>query len=338
MKTLIYKLSEGNNLTPEEAEYAMKEMMSGNTTNAQIGAFLTALRIKGETSAEIASFARTMRKFAENIHPKNYVVDSCGTGGDRLNTYNISTTAMFIISGAGISVAKHGNRAVTSKSGSADVLEALGVKIDLEPKNVEKCINEIGIGFMFAPNFHKAMKFVMPARKEIGIKTVFNILGPLTNPANAKGQVVGVYSEELTEKICEVLKILELEKAFVVCGNGMDEISTLGKTKISELKDGEIKTYYVHPNEFGIKTQTIEELKGGDAKENAEILRKILLGEKTNKRDIAILNAAAGIVVGKKADNIKEGIEIAKESIASGKAYKKMEEMIKYTNSVQKEK
>lgn len=335
MKSLIYKLTEGNDLTDEEAEYAMKEMMSGNATNAQIGAFLTALRMKGETPAEIASLAKTMRKFAENIHPKNYVVDTCGTGGDRFNTYNISTTAMFIIAGAGIAVAKHGNRAITSKSGSADVLEALGIKIDLKPKSVEKCINEIGIGFMFAPNFHKAMKFVMPARKEIGIRTVFNLLGPLTNPANAKGQVVGVYDEKLTNKIAEVFRILGLERAIVVCGGGMDEISTLGKTKISELRDGSITTYYIQPKDFGIETQTIEDLKGGDAKENAEILRKILLGEKTNKKDIALLNAAAGIVVGKKADSLKEGIEIAKESLESGKAYKKLEEMIKYTNSIE---
>lgn len=334
MKSIIQKLVEKQDLTQEESERAMNLIMSGEATQSQIAAFLIALRMKGETPEEIASLAKVMRNFAEKVNIKNYIVDVCGTGGDKFNTFNISTCAMFVVAGAGIKVAKHGNRAITSKSGSADVLEALGVKIDLPPEKVEQCINNVGVGFMFAPLFHKSMKNVMPIRKEIGVRTVFNILGPLTNPANPKGQLIGVFDENLTEKICNVLKILDLERAIVVSSNGMDEISNVFPTKISELRNGEIKNYYLNFKDFGFEKANIEDLKGGDAKYNAEIIKKILNNDKSKKRDIVLLNAAAGIIVGKKADNFKEGIEIAKESIESGKAIKILEEMIKFSNKI----
>ena len=334
MKNYIQELINGHDLTTEQAMDAMEMIMSGKATDAQIAAFLTALRMKGETPTEVASMATVMRKFAENINPKvnGTLVDTCGTGGDKLNTFNISTTAMFVVAGAGIPIAKHGNRSVTSKSGSADVLEALGVTIDLVPPKVEECIEKTGIGFMFAPIFHKAMKYVMPARTQLGIRTVFNILGPLTNPANAKGQVIGVYSEELTEKMAEVLKLVGLERALVVHGlHGLDEISTLGKTKVSELRDDEVRTYYIKPEDFGITRAKESDLTGGDALQCARILKDILAGKETKaRRDIVLLNAAAGIVAGKKADNLGEGLKIAKDSIDSGNALKKLNELIDF--------
>lgn len=337
MKNYIQKLINGHDLTRQQARDAMEMIMSGKATDAQIAAFLTALRLKGETPTEVASMATVMREFAANINPDvtGTLVDTCGTGGDKLNTFNVSTTAMFVVSGAKIPIAKHGNRSITSKSGSADVLEALGVKIDLPPPRVEECIEKIGIGFMFAPIFHKAMKYVMPARKQLGIRTVFNILGPLTNPANAKGQVIGVYSEELTEKMAEVLKLVGLERAFVVHGlHGLDELSTLGKTKVSELRDGEVRTYHIKPEDFGVKRAKEGDLTGGDAMQCAGILKDIVGGKETKetkaKRDIVLLNAAAGIVVGKKADSLGEGLEIAKDSIDSGNALKKLNELIDF--------
>src|SRR3989338_2414350 len=232
----------------------MKTIMSGNATDAQIAGFLVAMRMKGETPGEIASMVKVMREFADTIKPavNSRLVDTCGTGGDEIKTFNISTAAMFIVAGSGIPIAKHGNRSVSSKCGSADVLEALGVKVDMEPKKVEECIEKVGIGFMFAPTFHKAMKYVMPARKQLGVRTIFNVLGPLTNPANAKGQIVGIFNPDLTEKIAEVLKLTGVERAFVVHGmDGLDEISTIGETKISELHNGKIDTYYIKPEEFG---------------------------------------------------------------------------------------
>jgi len=337
MKEIIQKIVERENLTDEEASYAMDLIMKGFATQSQMAAFLIGMRMKGETANEIAALARTMRNFAEKVNVEGYAVDTCGTGGDKFNTFNISTAAMFVVAGAGIKVAKHGNRAITSKSGSADVLEALGVKIDIEPKKTEECINKIGIGFMFAPLYHRSMKNVMPVRKEIGVRTVFNVLGPLTNPANVKGQVLGIFDENLTEKFCEVLKSLKLERAIVASSNGMDEISNVFTTKISELRDGEIKTYKIKPDEYFEKAD-IEDVKGGDAEFNAKIIRKILNNDKSKeilpKRNIVLLNAAAGIIVGKKAENFDDAIEIAKESIESGNAEKKLDELIKFTNSV----
>lgn len=336
MKEFIQNLVDGRDLTADEASRAMKAIMSGDATEAQIAGFLTALRMKGETPAEIASMVAVMREFAGKINPKveGRLVDTCGTGGDKLSTFNVSTTSMFVVAGAGIPIAKHGNRSVSSKCGSADVLEALGVKIDLPPPEVEGCIEEVGVGFMFAPVFHKSMKNVMPARKSLGIRTVFNVLGPLTNPANAKGQIVGVFDGGLTEKLAEVLKLVGLERAFVVHGlDGLDELSTVSETKVSELdSDGSIRTYTVTPEEFGFEKASADDLRGGDAGENANILRAILSGEETGpKRDMVLLNAAAGIVCGGKAESIKDGVKLAQESIDSGKASEKLEAMIRYS-------
>lgn len=335
MKSIIQKLVDGQNLNEEEASMAMELIMKGETTQSQMAAFLIAMRMKGETASEIAALAKTMRNFAEKINVKDYAIDTCGTGGDKFNTFNISTCAMFVVAGAGIKVAKHGNRAITSKSGSVDVLEALSVKIDVDPKKVEECINKVGLCFMFAPLFHKSINNVMPVRREIGVRTVFNMLGPLTNPANTKGQVLGVFSENLTEKFCEVLKILNLERAIVASSNGMDEISQIFRTKISELLDGEIRTYYIDADRYFEKA-SIEDVRGGDAFYNAEIIKKILNNDKSkeilHKRNIVLLNAAAGIIVGKKAENFEDAIEIAKESIESGKAINKLDGLVKFTN------
>jgi len=337
MKSIIQKLVDRQNLNDEEASHAMNLIMKGEATQSQIAAFLIAMRMKGETEREIAAMAKIMVNFAEKVNINGYAIDTCGTGGDKFNTFNISTCAMFVVAGAGIKVAKHGNRAITSKSGSADVLEALGVKIDIEPKKVEDCINKTGIGFMFAPLYHRAMKNVMPIRREIGVRTVFNMLGPLANPAGVNAQVLGVFSEDLTEKFCGVLKILGLERAIVASSNGMDEISQIFRTKISELRNGEIRTYYIEPDRYFEKA-ALEDVMGGNASFNAEIIRQILGNNKTreikHKRNIVLLNAAAGIIVGKKAENFDDAIEIAKESLESGNAMNKLKELIKLTNEI----
>ena len=333
MKEFIQKLVEGKNLTEEESRKAMETIMSGKATDAQIAGFLIALRMKGETPEEIAEFARVMREFSRKIKPRiEPLVDVCGTGGDRINTFNISTTAMFIVSASGIPVAKHGNRAVSSRCGSADVLEELGINLNLEPEKIREGIEKIGIGFMFAPLHHSAMKYVMPARRELGVRTVFNILGPLTNPANASAQLMGVFDPELTERLAEVFGLLKLKSAIVAYGEpGLDELSTLGKTKISELKDGKVRTYFIRPEDFGLSRAKVEDITGGSAKENARILRDILSGEETGaRRGITLLNSAAGIVVGGVADNLKEGYEIARDVLDSGKAHNKLEEFIEF--------
>lgn len=336
----VDKIESKKDLTIEEAEDVMKEIMSGKVDTQEIVEFLDALNYKGINSREIGAFASTMRDFAETIDPKvdGILVDTCGTGADKLTndikTFNISTISAFVVAGADIYVAKHGNRGVTSKSGSADVLEALGVKIDLSPKYVEKCIEKVGIGFMFAPVFHKAMKYAMPARKQIKEKTVFNILGPLTNPANAKAQVLGIYNED-TEKIAEVLKYLGLERALVVHGlEGMDEISTCKETQISELhKNGKIETYEIKPEDYDIKRSSLYDLVGGDVEQNKKIAIKILRDcEKGSRRDIVLLNASAGIYISGKVKSIKEGVEFAEEVIDSGKAYEKLEKLIEMSN------
>ncbi len=333
MKEFIGKLVERRNLTQAEAEAAMKSIMSGEATQAQIGAFLTALRMKGETMEEIAACARVMREFAERINPKvsGVLVDTCGTGGDKIKTFNISTLAAFAAAGAGLAIAKHGNRSVTSKSGSADVLEALGVKIDCSPEQVQRCIERTGIGFMFAPVFHRAMKHVAAPRKEIGVRTIFNILGPLTNPASAKAQVLGVFDAALTEKMAGALGNLGVEKAVVVHGlDGLDEISTLGETQISELRDSKVKTYKAKPEGFGFRRASISDLAGGDANFNARIAIDILKnGAKGAKRDIVVLNAAAAIYAAGKAATIREAIPLASEAIDSGKAYEKLAALVK---------
>ncbi len=339
MKEFIQKIVEEKNLSGKESEKAMERIMSGEATPSQLGSFLTALRMKGETAEEIAGLAKVMRRFAQKLKPKinGALVDVCGTGGDKIKTFNISTTAMFIVAATGVPVAKHGNRAITSHCGSADVLEELGINLNLEPDKIKEGIEKLGIGFMFAPAHHLAMKYVMPTRKELGIRTVFNILGPLTNPANAQAQLMGVFAPDLTEKLAEVFKLLGLKQAMVVYGEpGLDEISNLGKTKLSELKNGKIKTYFVKPEDFGFKKAKAKDLAGGDKKENVKILTDILSGrEKGPKRDIVILNSAAGIVVGNKAKDLKQGIKIARDVLGKGLAYKKLEEFIGFAGFAQ---
>jgi anthranilate phosphoribosyltransferase len=328
------KLVELRNLTEAEAGSAMKCLMSGEATQAQISSFLTALRMKGETISEITAFAKVMREFAARITPRveGVLVDTCGTGGDKIKTFNISTAAMFVAAGAGLFIAKHGNRSVTSKAGSADVIEALGVRIDLPPEEVRRCIEEAGIGFMFAPRFHGAMKYATPVRREMGIRTVFNVLGPLTNPAGAQAQLMGVFDAGLTEKLAHVLKNLGSERVMVVHGlDGLDEISTLGETKISELVEGEIKTYTVKPEDFGIGRTNPEAIAGKNVDENVRMMLRALRGERGPRRDIVLLNAAAALVVGGVVENLKEGITAAAEIIDSGKAYEKVVRLVEVT-------
>ena len=335
IKESIQSLVEGKNLSCQESRQAMQEIMSGQATNAQIGAFLTALRMKGETVEELVAFAQIMRESCHTIQPKvtGRLVDTCGTGGDQLKTFNISTAAAFVVAGAGISIAKHGNRSVTSKSGSADVLEHLGVNLNVEPESVKNAIEQVGIGFMFAPAFHPAMTYAITPRKELGIRTVFNLLGPLTNPACANAQLLGVYDAKLTNPLAKTLKGLGCEEAMIVHGRaGLDEISTLGKTVISHLKEDEVKTFEVAPKDFGIKQAEISDLQGATPEGNAEVLFKILSGrfEKGNaQRAIVLVNSAAGIIIGAKAENFEEGMEIARQSIDSGAAYGKLKMLIK---------
>ncbi|ADC70488.1 anthranilate phosphoribosyltransferase [Methanocaldococcus sp. FS406-22] len=327
----LKKVIEFKDLDEREAEAVMKEIMSGNAKPTQIAAILTALRMKGETIDEITAFAKIMREFSLKINPDvPKLLDTCGTGGDNLNTFNISTATAFVVS-VYVPVAKHGNKAVSSKSGSADVLEALGVNLNVPIERVKESIEKIGIGFLFAPNFHPAMKYATPVRRELGIRTVFNVLGPLTNPANANYQLMGVYDEALTEKLANVLKNLGLRGALVVHGSGMDEITTIGKTKISELRNGEVKSYYIEPEDFGIKRAKLEDIKGGNAEENAKIIRNIFEGEEVGaKRDIVVLNAAYALYIAEEAKDVEEGIKLAEKSIDSGKALKKLEDLIEF--------
>lgn len=327
IREAISKIVDGIDLTEQESEMVMEEIMGGQATQAQIASFLTALRIKGETVEEITGAARIMRQKSTKIQVDDpNMVDTCGTGGDRSHTFNISTAAAFVVAGAGVTVAKHGNRSVSSRCGSADVLKALGVKIDISPEKVERCINDIGIGFLFAPLYHPAMRHAIGPRQEIGIRTIFNILGPLTNPAGASCQVIGVYSSHLTERLARVLVNLGATHCMVVHGSdGLDEITITGETTVSEGYGGNVKTYTVRPGDFGMRTGTIEDIRGGDAMDNARIIEKVLNGEIGPRRDIVVLNAAAGIFVGGKTANFKTAIQIAEESIDSGKALEKLE-------------
>lgn len=333
MKNILNKLLKQENLTYSETKEVMNNIMEGKLNNSQIASFLTALRIKGETVDEITACAEIMREKAFSIKPnvENYV-DTCGTGGDGTNSFNISTITAFVTAGADVPVAKHGNRSVSSKSGSADVMKELGINIDIKPDKVKECIEKIGIGFLFAPSFHKAMKFAMPVRRELGIRTIFNVLGPLTNPANAKAQLMGVFAVNLTETLANVLKNLGLKHAMVVHGSGLDEIAIHNETQISELKNGKVMTYKIKPEEFGIKTSSISSIKGGKPKENAEIIMNILNGERSPKRDIVILNSGAAIYVSGKAETFHKGIKLAEKSIDSKNALKKLEELKEFTN------
>jgi anthranilate phosphoribosyltransferase len=340
----LKKVVEREDLSAEEAFMTMDEIMSGKATDAQIAAFLTALRLKGETVAEITGFARAMREKVSPVKVRGHVdasisgtdrealVDTCGTGGDASNTFNISTATAFVVAGAGIPVAKHGNRSVSSLCGSADVVEALGVSLELPPEQVGQCIDEVGIGFLYAPLLHKAMKYVMTARREIRIRTVFNILGPLTNPAGASAQVVGVYQEGLTEVLARVLNELGSRRAFVVHGlDGLDEISASGESKISEVRGGRVYSYRVSPEDFGLRRSRLSDLQGGNAAENAQIIRRILNGEEGPKRDVVLMNASLAIAAGGKATDFQEGVKVAAQSIDSGAAMEKLRRLVEFS-------
>ncbi len=334
MQELLKKVVEGENLTREEAAYAMDMMLEGKASPVMMSAFLTALRMKGETIDEIVGCTEMMKSKGGSVKPDtDEYIDFVGTGGDGVNTFNISTTSMFVCAAAGVTVAKHGNRAASSKSGASDLLEALGVNIMLEPKQVEQCIKEIGIGFMNAQKFHKAMKNVAPIRKEIGIRTIFNMLGPLSNPSGATRQVIGVFSRDKVSVFSRVMSAMGVKRAMVVCGcDGMDEITVTGKTYVNEIKDGEIIEYEIDPRDYGIEYAKPEDIKGGDGKENAEIARRIFEGEKGPKRDIVVLNSAAGIYIGGKADTYAEAVEIAKKMIDEGHVMDKVNELVEFTN------
>ncbi|MBM3119246.1 MAG: anthranilate phosphoribosyltransferase [Chloroflexi bacterium] len=335
IKEAIAALVSGCSLATDEAAQVMEEIMEGETTPAQFGAFVTALRLKGETVDEIIGLARTMRAKAIPVSTEGLVVDTCGTGGDGSHTFNISTAAAFVAAGAGLKIAKHGNRAMSSQCGSADVLEALGVKIDLDAEQVQRCLKEIGIGFMFAPLFHPAMKCAAAPRREIGIRTVFNILGPLTNPAGAKAQVLGVGDKSLIEKLALVLQGLGCQHALLVHGeDGLDEITITGKTHVCELKNGRIRRYVISPEDFGLSRATSDSIKGGDIKANADLLRNILAGALGPQRDVVLMNAAAAIVVGDKAKTFQQGTAIAKEVIDNGDASAKLDQLIELSQSL----
>ncbi|MCD8181187.1 MAG: anthranilate phosphoribosyltransferase [Firmicutes bacterium] len=334
MKELLKKAADGKDLTRAEAAAAMDMMLEGKVSPVLTAAFLTALRMKGETIEEIVGCTEMMKSKGGTVklNTDDYI-DFVGTGGDGTNTFNISTTSMFVCAAAGVTVAKHGNRASSSKSGASDLLEALGANIMLEPEQVEKCINEIGIGFLNAQKFHKAMKNVAPVRKEIGIRTIFNMLGPLSNPSGSTRQVIGVYGRDRLPVFSKVMSTMGVRRAMIVHGSdGMDEITVTGKTYINEIKGDEILEYELDPKDYGIEYAAPEELVGGDGAENAEITKRIFAGEKGAKRDIVLMNSAAGIYMGGKADTYKDAIEIAKDMIDSGKAAQKLNEFVEYTN------
>ncbi|MDP1678037.1 MAG: anthranilate phosphoribosyltransferase [Bacteroidota bacterium] len=331
----IHKLVEKNDLTKQEAYECLIEIMSGKSSETLISSFLTALRMKGETASEISGCAQAMREMATKIESKHEnLIDTCGTGGDGLGTFNISTISAIVASAAGAIVAKHGNRAVSSKCGSADVLKALGVNIEIPKEKVEQCLDEIGIAFLFAPMLHGAMKYAMPVRRELGMRTVFNVLGPLTNPAGAKRQLMGVFRPMLTEILAEVLFDLGTERALVVHGiGGMDEISNVAETRMTEIHNGKISTYTFSNESVGIPTAALPALLGDGVELNTQIATAILNGANGPQRDIVILNAAAAIYLSGIAESIKGGISIAKNAIDSGKAKKKLQQLVEYTNS-----
>jgi len=334
IKEAIAKVVIGANLTEAEAEAVMREIMQGEATDAQIAAYITALRVKGETVEEITGSARVMREKAVHIRlDAPYQVDTCGTGGDMSHTFNISTTVAFVVAGAGVAVAKHGNRSVSSKSGSADVLQALGINIEMPSHRLEECLNEVGIAFLFAPMMHQAMKYAIGPRREIGIRTIFNVLGPLTNPAGVKAQIMGVYAADLTTLLARALGNLGSTRALVVHGmDGLDEITITERTRISEYRDGSVNDYYIHPSDFDLPAGKASDLKGGDAKENAVITLEVLKGQVGPRRDIVLLNAAAGLMAAGKAKDFRDGIRLAGDAIDSGAGLKKLAELKTFTN------
>lgn len=337
-KEMMEKLLNSEDLTRQEMHALMEEIMSGNLTDVQIAGFLTALRMKGETKEEIVGCAEVMRQKASQVMVDDpNAIDTCGTGGDGKHTFNVSTLAAIVACGAGVTVVKHGNRSVSSKSGSADVLDALGVRIDLNAQGVTQCLKETNMAFLFAPKFHPSMKHVMTARRELGIRTIFNILGPLANPGKVKNQVMGVFDSRLTAVMAQVLKELGLERALVVHGmDGLDEISISAETTVSELRDGEIHTFTIQPEDFGMEKGTLEDVKGGDPKENAAIMMELLegKGKDTPLMDMILLNSGAAIYVGGKAQSLADGVELAREVLENGKALKCLEALRTATHNL----
>src|SRR5881409_4180904 len=347
----IRVLVDRRDLTRIEAAAAMEAIMSGAATNAQIAAFLTALRMKGETIEELIGFAQVMREKVARVPTRGeetaaltgtdreMLIDTCGTGGDASGTFNVSTATAFVVAGAGLKVAKHGNRSVSSLCGSADVVETLGISLDLTPAKVARCVDEVGIGFLYAPLLHTAMKHVMAARREMGVRTVFNMLGPLTNPAGANAQVIGVYSPALTEPLARVLAELGTHRAFVVHGaDGLDEISNTGESRISEVREGVVRTFTVRPEDFGLPRAAITDLRGGDREQNAQLIRGLLDGEAGPKRDIVLMNSAAALVAGARARDLKDGVSRAVEAIESGAARSKLEALVSLSQKLAQEK
>lgn len=336
-----------SSLTREESREVMREILRGEATDAQIGALLVALHMKGETVDEIVGFAQAIRAEATPLVSedgealdlsgtgRDALVDTCGTGGDTSGTFNISTATALTIAGAGVRVAKHGNRNISSKCGSADVMQALGVNLELSPNRIAKCLEETGIAFLYAPALHSAMKHVQPVRRQLRLRTVFNLLGPLTNPAKASVQVVGVYSVELVEKLAEALGELGLRRAFVVHGHdGLDEITITGPSKVAELRDGQVHVYEVAPEDFGFQRASLDQLAGGDAQENASIIRAILDGERSCRRDVVLLNAAAALVASGHAETVADAIPLAAYAIDSGHARQRLQLLVEFTNRI----
>jgi len=347
----VRTLVERRDLSRMEAAAAMEAIMSGSATNAQIAAFLTGLRMKGETVEELIGFAQVMRQKVVRIRTRGdevaaltgtdreMLIDTCGTGGDATGTFNVSTATAFVVAGAGLRVAKHGNRSVSSLCGSADVVEALGINLELSPQKVGRCVDEVGVGFLYAPLLHTAMKHVMPARREMGIRTVFNMLGPLTNPAGANAQIIGVYAASLTEPLARVLAELGTVRAFVVHGaDNLDEISNTGESRVSEVRDGTVRTFSVRPEDFGMPRASIADLRGGDREQNAQIIRALLEGEPGPRRDIVLMNAAAALVAGGRARDLKEGVGLAASSIDGGGARGKLEALVALSQRLAQEK
>lgn len=349
-KDVIRKVVDGCDISEGEMVDAMEVIMGGEATHAQIAAFLTALRMKGETVDEITGAARVMREHATRIEVEprpavavdrdepnvehESIVDTCGTGGDATNTFNISTTTAFVLAGAGLRVAKHGNRAVSSCCGSADVLEALGINVEVPPATVKRCIEEAGIGFLYAPLLHSAMKHVAPVRRELGIRTIFNVLGPLTNPAGASCQVLGVFRKDLTGMLASVLNRLGSTRAFVVHGaDGLDEITITGPTYVAELRNACVDEYEIRPEDFGLSAAPPRSIQGGNKEENATIVRAVLGGEKGPRRDVVLMNAAAALVAAGAAQGMAEGIPVAAEAIDSGKAARRLAQLVAMTNA-----
>lgn len=335
IKEAIHMIVSNISLSEGEMAECMREIMEGKTTDAQIGAFLTALRIKGETVDEITGAARIMREKATTINAPEGVLDTCGTGGDMSNTFNISTTTALVVAASGVPVAKHGNRSVSSHSGSADVLEALNIKIDLPPEKVQRCLFETGFGFLFAPLFHPAMKYAIGPRREMGIRTIFNILGPLTNPAGARRQIIGVFADKLTEKLALVLGNLGAVDAVVVHGeDGLDEVSISGRTNVSRFREGSVRNFTIQPEDFGIWKNDIEHIRGGDKEENAAITVSVLKGEKGPRRDIVLMNSALALIAAGKTEDFKTAFQEAVDTIDSERAFRKLEEIKKFSNSL----